>query len=155
MRGRQQGVALVELALIMPILAMIIFSAIDLGRTASYNNRMSNAAREGAGVAQFTPKSVNAGCNGDRNILDRVRKQNESLATEPGYTVTVAKKNVSTGVLTTYTGCTTTTPALSFAPGDRIVITVTMDLPMSGPASVAVVGNTARLKRSAELVVQG
>ncbi|WP_421119973.1 TadE family protein [Aquihabitans daechungensis] len=144
-----------ELALIMPVLAMIIFSAIDLGRTASYHNRMSNAAREGASVAQFTPMAVNSGCNGDRNIVDRVRKQHESLATEAGYTVTVAKKNSSTGVLTTYTGCTATTPALTFAPGDRIVITVALDLPMSGPVSVAMVGNKARLERRAELVVQG
>ena len=147
--------ALVELALIMPILAMMIFSTIDLGRTASYHNRMSNAVREGAAVAQFTPAAVDSGCNGDRNILDRVRKQNEQLAAEAGYTVTVAKKNASTGALTTYTGCTATTPALSFAPGDRVVITVTVNLAMSGPASVAMVGNTAELERSAELVVQG
>lgn len=154
-RGAQRGVAVVELALIMPILAMIIFSAVDLGRTASYYNRMSNAAREGASVAQFTPEAVNSGCNRDRNIVDRVRKQNESLATATGYKVTVAKKNTSTGALTPYTGCTTTTPALSFAPGDRVVITVTVDLAMSGPASAVVVGNTARLQRSIELVVQG
>lgn len=146
---------MVELALIMPILAMIVFSSIDLGRTASYQNRMSNAAREGAAVAQFTPKAVNSGCNGDRNIVDRVRKQNASLAQMTGYTVTVAKKNTSTGVLTTYTGCTATTPTLTFAPGDRIVITVSADLKMSGPVSVAVIGNTAHLRRSAELVVQG
>ncbi|MCU1369754.1 MAG: TadE-like protein, partial [Ilumatobacteraceae bacterium] len=117
-RGGERGVALVELALIMPVLAMIIFSTIDLGRTATYFNRLSNAAREGAAVAQFTPTAVNSGCNGHRNIVDRVRGQDERLTSEPGYTVTVAKKNASTGVLTPYTGCTTTTPALTFAPGD-------------------------------------
>lgn len=139
----------------MPILAVITLSSVDLGRTASFHNKMSNAAREGAAVAQVTPVAVDSGCNGDRNILDRVRKQNESLATEPGYTVTVAKKNTSTGTLTPYTGCSTTTPALTFSPGDHIVITVTVEVAMSGPASMAFVGNRARLERSAEVVVQG
>jgi Flp pilus assembly protein TadG len=148
-------VALVELALVMPILVVMIFSSIDLGRTASYLNRMSNAVREGASVAQLDPTAVDSGCNGDRNILDRVRQQNESLATEAGYAVTVAKKDASTGALTTYTGCTSTTPSLTFAPGDRIVVRVTVDVAMSGPASVAMIGNSARLERTAEVVVQG
>jgi Flp pilus assembly protein TadG len=148
-------VALVELALILPVLAMIVLSSIDLGRTASFHNKMSNAVREGAGIAQFSPTAVDSGCNGDRNVLDRLRKQNESLADEQGYTVTVAKKNPSTGALTPYTGCTTTTPALTFVPGDRIVVTVEIELKMFGPMSMAFVGNVAQLHRSAELVVQG
>lgn len=151
----ERGAALVELALIVPVLAVIILSSIDLGRTASFHNKMSNAAREGAAVAQFTPRAVDSGCNGDRNIVDRVRKQNESLASESGYTVTVAKKDASTGVLTPYTGCSTTTPSMSFGPGDRIVVTVQVDLALSGPASKAFLGDRAQLERSAELVVQG
>jgi Flp pilus assembly protein TadG len=154
-RATERGAALVELALILPILAMIALSSIDLGRTASFHNKMSNAAREAATVAQFTPTAVNSGCNGDRNILDRVRKQNETLAGEPGYEVTVAKKNTTTGALTPYTGCTTTTPSLSFAAGDRIVITIEADVTMSGPASMAFVGNVAHLRRTVEVVVQG
>jgi hypothetical protein len=58
-------------------------------------------------------------------------------------------------VLTPYTGCTTTTPALSFAAGDRIVITIEADVTMSGPASMAFVGNVAHLRRTVEVVVQG
>jgi Flp pilus assembly protein TadG len=154
-RGRERGAALVELALIMPVLAVIVLSSIDLGRTASFHNKMSNAAREGAGVAQFSPTAVSSGCNGDRNILDRVRKQSESLSGEPGYSVTVAKKSATTGALTPYTGCTTTTPALTFAPGDRVVVTVEIDVAMLGPMSMAFVGNSAHLERSAEVVVQG
>jgi Flp pilus assembly protein TadG len=151
----ERGVALVELALVLPIVAVIALSSVDLGRTAAFRNKMSNAAREGAAIAQFAPAAVDSGCDGDRNILDRVRLQNESLADEPGYTVTVAKRSTTTGALTPYTGCTTTSPALTFAAGDHVVITVAVDVAMSGPASVAFVGREVRLVRRAEVVVQG
>jgi Flp pilus assembly protein TadG len=150
-----RGAALVELGLILPVFALLGFSAIDVGRMGQYQNRMSNAAREGAAIAQFSPRSVNTGCNGTRNVVDRVKAQNPSLATAPGYSVTIGKKDTSTGVVTTYTGCNTASNGVTIAPGDRLVVTVKLTITMSGPITAKALGNTVQLVRKNEFVVQG
>ncbi len=50
-RRRSRGQALVEFALIFPLLVMLLFGLIDLGRAVYAFSTVSNAAREGARVA--------------------------------------------------------------------------------------------------------
>lgn len=59
------GQALVELALITPILVLLLLGAIDLGRVWYAQITITNAAREGALEAAFNPDSYHAGqpCN--------------------------------------------------------------------------------------------
>jgi len=45
---RSRGQALVEFALVIPLLLLLIFGLIDLGRAVYVNNSLSEAAREGA-----------------------------------------------------------------------------------------------------------
>lgn len=137
-----------------PGLVMIVFTAVDLGRTAQYQNRMLNAAREGAAIAQFSPTSVDSGCRGDRNIVDRTIRQNPGLAGTEGFSITVAKRSAA-GTLTPYTGCGNVTGAVTFAPGDHVVITIRSTVRMTGPVTYAVVGRKLNLVRSLEVVVQG
>jgi Flp pilus assembly protein TadG len=50
-RDREQGAALVELALVMPLIALLIFALFDAGRAVIVYSELTNAARMGARVA--------------------------------------------------------------------------------------------------------
>jgi Flp pilus assembly pilin Flp len=67
----EEGAAVVEFALVMPILALIIFGIIDFGRAFYTVNNIISAVREGAryGAILSAPLSV----TGQREIRDRVR----------------------------------------------------------------------------------
>jgi Flp pilus assembly pilin Flp len=67
----EQGAAVVEFALVMPILALIIFGIIDFGRAFYTVNNIISAVREGAryGAILAAPMST----TGQREIRDRVR----------------------------------------------------------------------------------
>jgi Flp pilus assembly pilin Flp len=67
----EEGAAVVEFALVMPILALIIFGIIDFGRAFYTVNNIISAVREGAryGAILAAPKST----AGESEIRDRVR----------------------------------------------------------------------------------
>ncbi|MEO7117701.1 MAG: TadE family protein [Candidatus Limnocylindrales bacterium] len=50
-QGRDRGQALVEFALVLPILATLLFGLLDVGRVVWAQDSISNAAREGARFA--------------------------------------------------------------------------------------------------------
>lgn len=54
-RARRQGQGLVEFALLLPILVLIVFGVLELGRAFFAFIAISNAAREGARVFTFRP----------------------------------------------------------------------------------------------------
>ncbi|MGD8684218.1 MAG: pilus assembly protein [Chloroflexota bacterium] len=47
-RNRERGQALVELAVVLPVFALVVFGAFDVGRAVYTNSVLSQAAREGA-----------------------------------------------------------------------------------------------------------
>ncbi len=51
LKGRENGQAMVEMALILPVLLVLIFGAIDFGRICYYSITVNNAARIGVRVA--------------------------------------------------------------------------------------------------------
>jgi hypothetical protein len=59
----QKGQDLVEFAIILPVLAVMIFGIIDLGRAAYYFSALQNAAREGARYAIVHPNNTNGVVN--------------------------------------------------------------------------------------------
>jgi hypothetical protein len=54
----QQGQSLVEFALILPLMVLIVIGIFDLGRAFFAYIAISNAAREGARVYTFSPKTT-------------------------------------------------------------------------------------------------
>ena len=50
-RGRQRSQALIEFALISPVVLLLIFGIIDIGRAVFYYDTLNHAAREGARAA--------------------------------------------------------------------------------------------------------
>lgn len=83
-RCRDRGQALVELALILPILLLLVAGAIDLGRAFYTQVTITNAAREGALEAALNPDSYDAGqpCADDNRVVCRaIRETNGSFVT--------------------------------------------------------------------------
>lgn len=147
MRG-DDGAALVELALMLPFLAILIFGAIDLGRTYELKNTLTNMAREGGFYAQYFPTHVdNTGtdCADGNNIVDR------ALAEEPDVDdVTITVRNVTTGV--ELTGCDTGTAT----GGDRIEVRATKSLTPFTPLLATVLDSeTIEVSGQIEMAVQG
>ena len=66
-----RGQALVELAVIAPVLLLLLLGAIDLGRVWQSQITIENAAREGAMEGIFKPTSYSAGdaCDTDTNRI--------------------------------------------------------------------------------------
>ena len=110
-RGRTRGQALVELALILPLIVILLAAALDLGRLFYSTITVTNSAREGAIEAAFDPASFQAGqpCNKSSNRVI-CRAVNEAV----GSFVTVVPADVS---LTCDPSCT---PAI----GNKVKVTV-------------------------------
>lgn len=111
-RGNEDGTALVEFALALPILAMLAMGTVDLGRVYQTYTAVKNSARAAAAYAQYHPGSVT--CADPGNIPWQA--QHESTNTG-SFAVTVV--DVTTN--TVQNACDTTT---SFG-GDQIKVTVT------------------------------
>ena len=91
-RSRSRGQSIVELALILPVLMLLVASALDLGRMFYSQVTITNAAREGAYEAAYEPASftANAPCNSTTNrVMCRV------LSEAKGSFVQVAKADVA------------------------------------------------------------
>ncbi len=57
-RGRARGQALVEFSLVFPLMLLLVFGLIDLGRVVYTNNALSEAAREGARYGSVQARSA-------------------------------------------------------------------------------------------------
>ncbi|MEY2420871.1 MAG: hypothetical protein QOI95_938 [Acidimicrobiaceae bacterium] len=146
------GALLVELALSAVVLILIVFGVIDLGRSYALQNRLANASREGAAIAQFKPGNVNTGCASGSNIVDRASSEDSGLAAAPGFTVTVAKQVGASRVA--FTGCGTPT-GTTVSAGDTVVVTVTANFSVITPIIASMIGNTVVVSKSTSVVVQG
>lgn len=153
-RSGERGTAVVEFALVLPLLALLVLGTVDLGRVFRLQSRLTNSAREGGVFAQFRPASVNAGCDGGQSIVDRVLDEDAGLATVPGFDIDVLKKDATTGGLTAYAGCGTTS-SVSVAPGDVVVVRVRASFSPLTPLVSALVGSTVTVTGRQEVVVQG
>lgn len=137
-------------------LVLIVFSAIDLGRMARFQNRLTNAAREGAVVAQYHPGWVGPGTqqscstNGGRNIVDRATGQDQDLASYPDFEVTVREVGGSAWPA----GCQVQMPS-GVAPGDRVQVEVQARIVTTAPLTRLMWGSSLVLKRSAYVEVAG
>jgi Flp pilus assembly protein TadG len=73
MRARGRGQSLVEFALVFPIIMLLVFGFIDVGRAVFFANTLSNAARQSARVAAVNQLDPVAGpweCDTTRPIED-------------------------------------------------------------------------------------
>ncbi len=78
-RRGESGVALVEFAMVLPLLVLVCLGSVDFGRAYAKWNAVKNAAREGAAFAQLHPgKVTNTGvCADPQNITWHVRHESD------------------------------------------------------------------------------
>jgi Flp pilus assembly protein TadG len=146
------GSLVVELALSAVVLILIVFGVIDLGRSYALQNRLANASREGAAIAQFKPGNVNTGCASGSNVVDRASNEDTGLAAAAGFAVTVAKQVGASQVA--FTGCGATVGATVSA-GDTVVVTTKATFSVITPIIGSIMGNTIIVSKSTSVVVQG
>jgi Flp pilus assembly protein TadG len=138
------GVALVEFALLLPLIAIVVFGTIDLGRAYLLWNQVKNAAREGAAYAQVHPneQSPNGGSCADPDNI-RYRARSEGGSASSNFTVTVSPAAAG--------GCDPNNPP---AAGTNMTVTVRSSLNLLTPLVSQIVGNPLDVKASVTVVSQ-
>jgi Flp pilus assembly protein TadG len=130
-----RGQALVEFALVFPLIVLLLFGVFDLGRAVYAYNTIANAARQGARVAdvnQLNPPNSNTACNENMPVENQTTPDWSikacaahaavSLGLQPG-NVTVTYGPPSTGPTLSCPNSPTTTSPLSV--GCIATVTVT------------------------------
>ena len=77
----EAGVAVVEFALVAPLLLLLIFGIVDLGRAYATLNQLAASAREGARVAAVLPNPESAASQA--RIREAVKKYDRQLGGSP------------------------------------------------------------------------
>jgi len=146
-RRDQRGAALVEFALVLPLLAMIVLGTIDLGRVFTLQNRLKNAAQEAAAYAQVFPTQVtNAGtCTDPDNIPYKALQEDSGAAY--GFTVSAWNMDANSAI----NGCHATT----VSPGTHVKVTVQATFAALTPFVSVLIGSPMNVSGSSEVVVQG
>ena len=132
-RGRERGQALVEFALTIPLVLLLIFGLIDLGRAVYISNSLSEAARDGARYGSVQARSYNeARLNG----VEAWTQDRLNAVPNPVVTATCTAANASFG-------CTV---------NDIIVVTVEAEVEMITPIIGQLLGPLSLEGRSEVLV---
>ena len=141
----ERGAALVEFAIVLPLMVVLVFGTIDIGRAYMAWNQVKGAAREGAAYAQFHPNEAvqDTECPNPRNVEFRANGERSSNET---YSVETTRADGSP------LGCGgPPVPA-----GEEIAVMVEDDLPLLTPIASAIVGNGILMIRAkVTVVVQG
>lgn len=138
---REQGASLVEFALVVPLLALMLFGIVDFGFVLNRDTLVNNAAREGAREASLNP---------DRSAIEDVVEQVLSdLSGTPVVSFECVKPDNSSCTL--HDG---TNPG-TVEPGDRVRVRVEYahDWITFAPSWVGLGGST-ELSKSVEMRVE-
>jgi Flp pilus assembly protein TadG len=142
-RKNCRGTALIEFALVLPLLVVLVFGTIDGARIFATWNRVKNAAHEGASFAQFHPTQqaqVGSSCANPNNVTARARAEGSDLA------VTVSP------ALTPL--CQTMTASSAIQPGQTVTVTASVPFSFITPLAGALWGNPT-VRASVKVTVQG
>lgn len=86
--GARRGQSLVELALLLPILALLLIGALDLGRVFYAGVQLTNGVREGAFYGRMAPAMVGSDDSPDpENIRFKVQDESELIILDADITV--------------------------------------------------------------------
>jgi Flp pilus assembly protein TadG len=88
---RRLGQALPEFALVLPLILLILFGAIELGRAVYIYNTLANAARQGARVAAVNQKEGSGQCN----PLDRSSWSITDCVLDAGIAINLTAGNIT------------------------------------------------------------
>lgn len=145
-RRDQRGVAMVEFALCLPMLALLVLGGIDAGRAYATSEAVKNAAREGA---LFVSRASGAQQSGTGVCADPNNATWHAVH-EGGPVVVTFRPSV--------TGCVTDPVTLStarLAPGEPIRVTATAQFHFVTPLANLVLGHVTSLSSSVCVTIVG
>jgi len=133
---RERGTALVEFALLLPLLALLGLGTVDLGRAYRTVNEVKNAAREAAAFAQLHPTLL-AGTDCTMPDSAQWHARNEGGPTGSSFAVDVSTPS---GVYSSAdAGCGPFSAAATS--GQNITVTVSIPFTVLTPLVRSVTGN--------------
>jgi len=91
------GAAMVEFAIVLPILIMFLLGIIDFGRAFFLYNNLTNAVREGARLGAVQMPNVNVAAVQTR-VTDRVRQFTSNPSAAPSVSVSSTAQDVTVTV---------------------------------------------------------
>lgn len=143
----ERGAAMVEFAIVLPLMVVLVFGTIDIGRAYMAWNQVKGAAREGAGYAQFFPnRATNVGiCVDPDNVRFKALQEGDGDTTS----YSVSTKRVDPPQSTITCGGT------AVPPGAKVRVTVSQPFEVITPIASRLVGNPLVISASVEVVVQG
>lgn len=146
--GGERGASIMELAFIAPVMALIVMGVLDLARGHQMQIGLTNAAREGAALAQVRPNDVT--CAGEDDITDRVMRESENLTGYADLSIAVFAEDASGDLTVPVLGCGGSTASA----GERVLVEVTATFDVITPMVERVVGGSLDLTGSSEIEVQ-
>lgn len=144
-RRGERGVALVEFAIVAPLLAVVVFGVIDVGRAYKTQAQLRNAAREGAAFGRNYPSNVE-GCASGGSIKDVTIAEDTDAS--PDFEVHVYNASG-----TELAACTRTADTPD--PGEDIVVETSTTFDVVTPLVGLFVGDPINMRARARAVVVG
>ena len=110
----EQGVATVELAIVLPLFGILLLGVLEIGGMARDHQALQNAAREGARLSAMPANSTTGKSSADatsiktkiqERVVDYLENENITIATgdvtvDQGYLITVGSINVNATQIT-------------------------------------------------------
>jgi len=143
-RMRSRGQALVEFAFVFPVIALMTFAFIDIGRAVYAYNTLTDAARQATRVAvvnQLDPVSGPWGCQSNRPVQDAASPEWtwRGCAVSSGATIGLQAADVSIAYSTPAGTDLVCSPHLNV--GCIVTVTVTADFTPITPVAGTLIGN--------------
>lgn len=130
-----RGQALVEFALVIPIVLLLMLGLFDLGRVVFINNSLSDGARHGARHASVDPRSATYCADVDDAVRSAIRGQELTV-----YTVSLATVDAAGSVVDEYLICedgvngpdrAAMVADTQVTPGDRVTVDLGADVDLA------------------------
>lgn len=156
-RRARSAQALVEFALLLPLMLLILLGVVDFGRCFYFWTSIANAAREGARYGSTHPTYVTNACKTDPNNVKYRVKQ------EAGTTMVINDADIAVYWVDATTGATTDATNCNPLPGDRRVYqnpnAIRVDVTYNFRAFTPLIssfwgGGALRLSSSAVMIVE-
>lgn len=147
-KRRERGASILELAFVLPVMSLLVFGVLDLGRGYRMHLQVEAAAREGVAYAQIHPNDLECALGPD--IIERVSAEEDGLAQRPGFRVAVYGQD-DDGTFVPVTGCDGDVAES----GERVRVEVTVTYDVLTPLVERAVGSTITVTGAAEARVQG
>jgi Flp pilus assembly protein TadG len=149
-RSSARGQSLTELALVLPLLALILLGVVDLGRAFFYSTRLTNAVKEGALYGIHYPGNMTSTQKADpNNVVYHTTYESRPSLSLPTTAVTVkCYQGLSPTSLVNGTGDCTQAQV-----GDTIQVTATYNFKPFTQQIIRLLGSSLPMSRTARMVI--